>query len=105
MVTLSSVVPMLVKIEGLCRSTTEADGVVESIKKRVWAYISAKFDSTNDESLQSLITDFSAATMLDRRYSYRFVQNKILTDNAWGEYPSTSLNLTFVFNVEISINS
>ena len=35
--------------------------------------ISAKFDSTDDESLQSLITEFSAVTMPDRRNSYRFV--------------------------------
>ena len=35
MVTLSSVLPMLVKIEGPCRSTKEADGVVERIKRRV----------------------------------------------------------------------
>lgn len=73
-VTISSLVPMLVKIQGIC-STPEDAEPIKKLKKNVWSYMSSKFDSTKQSSttasIKQLNLDFAAATLLDRRYSYR----------------------------------
>lgn len=68
MVTLSSLTPMIIKIEGLCNVAENDSDNITNLKTRIWEYVSSKFCSAH---LEKLNLHISAATMLDRRYTYK----------------------------------